>query len=125
MATLARDNSGLRVSMSERRDYSQAMAVALAFYLLGHIAFLVTAFLVQRDGVSPNDAVIQLLMPRISWLLLLLLQLPFSVATSRVFWRLRRHPVAVLIVCVAALALIYLASINSLAILEVAMATRQ
>jgi hypothetical protein len=100
------------------RDYSQAMVVALGFYLFGHLADLATTLSFLRLGRPECNLLPALLLSHGGIPALIATKVLGALVTSWVFWRLRRRPFTVVFACLMALVLIYVASINSLDVLQ-------
>ena len=101
-----------------RPRFGQAMAVALGFYVSGHLMDLVATMGRLGLGYQPGG-----LLPAWAWqqagmLGLVSLKVLGAAMTSWAFWRLRGHLLSLLLVCVLALVLLYAGSLNLLALLE-------
>lgn len=100
------------------RDYTQAMAVALGFYIFGHIADLATTLGFLRFGMLECNPLPAAVLQHGGLPALVALKVVGAVATTWVLWRLRSRAFTVVFACLLAVILIYVASINSLDVLE-------
>jgi len=100
------------------KDYTQAMTVAIAFYLFGHVADLATTVSFLHLGQSECNFVPALVLQHGGLPALIALKVIGSVLTAWVLWRLRNRVFTVVFTCALAVLLIYIASINSLDVLE-------
>ena len=100
------------------RDYSQAMGVALGFYLFGHLADLLTTIGFLQLGQPEANLIPSLVLQHTGLPGLMALKIVGAVATAWVFWRLRTRFFTVIFACVMAVMLIFVASVNSLDVLQ-------
>ncbi|MGQ9553642.1 MAG: hypothetical protein ACUVWR_05985 [Anaerolineae bacterium] len=100
------------------KDYSQAMGVALGFYLFGHLADLLTTIGFLQLGQPECNLIPGLVLQHAGLPGLLALKLVGALATAWIFWKLRNRFFTVVFTCVMAVLLIFVASINSLDVLE-------
>ena len=100
------------------RDYSQAMIVALGLYLFGHLADLATTISFLQLGRPECNIIPATVLQSGGLQALIALKVLGALATAWVFWRLRGRWFTVIFTCVMAVLLIYVASINSLDVLE-------
>ncbi len=108
--------TGMEADFARRSspDYSQAMAVALGFYLFGHLADLMTTLGFLHGGLPECNPLPALLLKTIGLPGLVVLKVVGAVATAWIFWRLRSRFFTVIFTSVLALFIIFVASINSL-----------
>ncbi|MGI6206985.1 MAG: hypothetical protein ACOYEW_02125 [Anaerolineae bacterium] len=94
------------------------MAVALGFYLFGHLADLGATLGGLRHGLEAGN-----LLPGLAlryggvWALVAVKALG-ALVTAWAFWQLRRRALALVVACTLALVLLYVASLNLLEVLE-------
>lgn len=100
------------------RDFSQAMAVALGFYLFGHLADLATTVGFLRFGMPECNPLPAAVLQHGGMPALIALKLVGALATAWVLWRVRQRAFTVVFTCLLAVILIYVASINSLDVLQ-------
>jgi len=101
-----------------RRDYSQAMAVALGFYLFGHLADLVTTLGFLRLGLPEANLIPAMVLRGAGVPGLVAIKVLGAMATAWVFWRLRQRVFTVIFACAMAVLLIFVASVNSLDVIQ-------
>jgi hypothetical protein len=101
-----------------RTDYSQAMVVALGFYLFGHLFDLATTLGFLRLGMPECNFIPGVVLESTGVAGLVALKLLGAIATAWVFWRLRRRLFTVVFACAMAVVLIFVASVNSLDVLQ-------
>jgi len=99
-------------------DYSQAMAVALGFYLFGHLADLLTTLGFLSGGFPECNPVPALVLSSVGVPGLIAMKVVGALATAWVFWRLRARFFTVLFTSALAVLLIFVASVNSLDVLD-------
>ncbi|MGI6207988.1 MAG: DUF5658 family protein [Anaerolineae bacterium] len=95
-------------------DYSQAMAVALGFYLFGHLADLMTTIGFLQGGLPECNPIPALVLETGGLVGLIALKVLGALATAWIFWRLRGRLFTVFFTSAMAILLIFVASINSL-----------
>jgi hypothetical protein len=100
------------------QDNTQAMIVALGFYLFGHIADLATTLGFLRFGMPECNPLPALVLQHGGLPALVALKVIGAIATTWVLWRLRHRTLTVAFACIAAVLLIYVASVNSLDVLD-------
>lgn len=115
---MARQAPAADLARQTGRDYTQAMAVALGFYLFGHLADLATTLGFLRFGMPEVNPLPATVLAHGGLPALIGLKLIGAVATTWVMWRLRRRAFTVVFASVLAVILIYVASINSLDVLQ-------
>ena len=107
------------------KDYTQAMAVALGFYAFGHLADLAATLGFLRFGMPKCNAIPAAVLQHGGLPALIALKVIGALATGWVLWRLRNRAFTVVFACLAAVVLIYVASVNSLDVIDaVAQASR-
>jgi hypothetical protein len=99
-------------------DYSQAMAVALGFYLFGHLADLLTTIGFLQGGLPECNPIPAMVLSTGGMVGLIALKVVGALATAWVFWRLRGRLFTVFFTSAMAILLIFVASINSLDALD-------
>lgn len=99
-------------------DYSQAMFVALAFYVFGHAADLATTIGFLSFGRPECNYIPALVLEHGGLPALIVLKVVGAAATTWVLWRVRQRAFTVVFACLLAVILIFVASINSLDVLE-------
>ncbi len=95
-------------------DYSQAMAVALGFYLFGHLADLITTLGFLQGGLPECNPLPALFLGTVGLCGLVLIKVVGAAVTAWIFWRLRARFFTVIFTSALALLIIFVASINSL-----------
>ncbi|NPV07829.1 MAG: hypothetical protein HPY83_07705 [Anaerolineae bacterium] len=99
-------------------DYSQAMVVALGFYLFGHLADLLTTIGFLHGGMPECNPFPALILEAGGMPGLIALKVLGALATAWVFWRLRARLFTVFFTSALAVLLIFVASVNSLDVIE-------
>jgi len=112
--------AGLDKQLARRTapDYSQAMAVALGFYLFGHLADLLTTLSFLSNGFSECNPLPALVLGTVGIPGLVLMKVAGAMATAWIFWRLRARLFTVVFTSALAVLLIFVASVNSLDVLD-------
>jgi hypothetical protein len=100
-----------------RADYTQAMTVAIGFYLVGHLADLATTVAFVQLGRPECNYIPALVLQHGGLFGLIGLKLFGMAATGLVLWKLRSRLFTILFTSMLALFLIYVASVNSLDVL--------
>lgn len=100
------------------RDYSQAMIVALGFYLFGHLADLLTTMGFLQGGLPEANPLPAKVLEYGGLASLVGLKVIGALVTAWIFWKLRARAFTVVFTCALAVLLIFVASINSLDVIE-------
>ncbi|NPV08804.1 MAG: hypothetical protein HPY83_12695 [Anaerolineae bacterium] len=119
-AKAARSDVARRATPPRQGGYDQAMAVALGFYLFGHVTDLGATLASLELGLAVGQLLPGLAMRHGGLWALLAVKTLGAVGTAWALWQLRRRLLALAVTCVLALVLLYVASINVLEVIEVA-----
>ncbi len=100
------------------RSYRQAMQVALGLYLFGHAADLATVLYLSRLGRPAWGLIPRALLDAGGLPAVIGVKVIGVAVTTWVFWQLRERLLAVVVTCILAVAMLYVASVDLLLILE-------
>ena len=98
--------------------YGQAVAVAIGFYLAGHLMDLIATMGRVGLGQLPEGPLSALAWAHYGMLGLVTLKVIGSAATAWAFWHYRDHKLALIVTCGLAVLLLYSGSLNLLMLLE-------